>query len=260
MSNPFADQSRRAGLPDFSATYFRTYGVHTIPGDDPIHLFSFPTWEQLEPKLQESMPDSGTILTTEHAVFPQPQDQIPAHGDLIEERIRSICELSRTSGVRILLGTPFYDVDTRAWRNSVLDYKDGVAEARNDKCLLSGYEQEVRVIQSGLRNSRQARSGRMVLICSELLLPRIVVHPASNPHTVLAPMCWAVPTPSFDQGRAELINNAGGADNYFRSALERAVGRTFRDLSSVQRVIVVDRTIPNSGCEGPFNAVFDRLP
>ena len=150
------------------------------------------------------------------------------------------------------------------WRNSVLTFVRGEIVGRTDKILLSEYEHAHSPVKRAPKESARFVNpiGMSALICSDMIASSGMKFMGRQwpGKTLLIPTCWAsVPNNTeMDELRAGWIERSGGVDNYFKSLLERGVQMTF-DASDAETIIVADRNAPNSGVDGPYNAVFYRV-
>lgn len=245
------------------ARYFREYGVHNV--DDLVSVFSFPDWAGLEQALLTELPDSGVVLTTELATFTGPHEELVGSANAIEERVEFVRECSAGTDAEIWLGAPIVPpTEWHDWRNSVLTFVRGEIVGRTDKILLSAYEQAHSPVKRAPRESARFVNpiGMSALICSDMIASSSMKYMGRQwpGKTLLIPTCWAsVPKDAeMDEWRAGWIEKSGGVDNYFKSQLERGVRMAF-EASDAETIIVADRNAPNSGVDGPYNAVFYRV-
>lgn len=257
--------------PEFKATYFREYGIHSVPnGSSEDHLVSFPTWDETADALKNNLPSSGRIITPEYITAPSDIKDIEESTALIQDRIDFAKDLSRQTDAELYLGTPYKtrtpgsntEASRDIWHNSVLTLKNGEIIDTTNKEKLLFVEREAG-IELPIDRNRTIRNGRAVLICAELYYyPRRASELFKQMTTeIIAPTMWATPVGRSDGKANELnvhaIEHAGSADNYYRQKLEQVIGSfTMAILPNVDRVTTVDRGRPDIP---PYNAVFERI-
>lgn len=246
--------------PRFEVNFRRDYGIHSIetPGED-IHIFSHHTWEDLRAALRDHLPMNGTVLTTEQATFTNHQAEIPDNRQVIADRIAEVRELTHGSDATLLLGTPLEETDGN-WSNTVMHMRRGEIIQVDRKIRMSGYEQKADIITPAPRNSRQLAGEKLVLICSEVIAPYVVVPPDASPQTALISACWAVPDPfSTAAERDRWMQAYDSVDAYYEKTVQYIGQMVFRGIPSLKTIVMVDRNVTGSECAGPYNAVFTRL-
>lgn len=247
--------------PQFEVDFKRNYGTHRIETNtDDVTIFSYPTWEDLHGALKHNLPSlTGTVLTTEQATFPEHQAGIPDSKDIIAERINQVRDLTKYSEAAVLLGTPLEEQDG-SWSNSVMHIRGGMIGQIDRKIYLSGYEHQAGIISPAAVHSRNIAQGRIVLICSEVIVPHKVVPPGGTPETALISACWAVPDPyTIASERERWMKYYASTDAYYEKTISDIGRIIFRGLPSVKTIIMADRNVAGSECEGPYNAVLSRL-
>ncbi|HEX5456029.1 MAG TPA: hypothetical protein VFW77_01550 [Candidatus Saccharimonadales bacterium] len=237
--------------PELESVYFRSYGLHTVQdslGD--IHIASEPDWDSLFDLLISDLPEDGVIVTPELSGFSGPLAEIPEHKTEICGRIEGVRELSRATDAVIMFGTPLREKNG-SWYNGVLHFRNGRVDGCDLKSNLSMFEEQSGMLASG-DGSRLPRFGRTTLICSEMLSPEEL---AVETSTVLVPACWATPLPDVRGGKSPLKLD----DRDYLNFLRLGASTVMSSYLAVDTIVVADRNMPGSDCDGPFNAVFSRV-
>jgi hypothetical protein len=247
---------------DVETEFFPEYGVHTVEIADKtsVHIFSQPDWDSLHAALATKLPESGVVLTSELSVFPRPQEEIEEHHEEIFERLELVRAMSRLTEATILLGMPMREKSGH-WFNSVLHVRSGIETEVDQKIHLNDHEFKLGFMTPANPATRTVRAGRGVLICSELRTPKglPIFEPGSKPETALVPACWSVPGSYIsEEMRSSMIERHGDEAKYWRNSLTISARIAFRDIPSLNEIVVADRLPSGSNGQEPLNAIFRR--